>query len=184
MTLVTSGGLSSGTPKHMSISYGTLFGKKASLQVKLKMTSEEIILAYLWFGGLATKSCPTLVTPWTVACQAPLSMGFSRQEYWSVLPFPSPGDLPDSGIKPRSPKLRADSLPTEPLGKPIVSESNYQKEALWRRKWQHTPVFLPGKSHGQRSLVGYSPWGCKESDMTERLTELIHFAVQHKITTL
>ena len=113
MTLVTSGGLSSGTPKHMSISYGTLFGKKASLQVKLKMTSEEIILAYLWFGGLATKSCPTLVTPWTVACQAPLSMGFSRQEYWSVLPFPSPGDLPDSGIKPRSPKLRADSLPTE-----------------------------------------------------------------------
>ena len=42
-------------------------------------------------GGLATKSCPTLGTPWTVACQAPLSMGFSRQEYWSGLPFPSPG---------------------------------------------------------------------------------------------
>ena len=39
----------------------------------------------------------------------------------------------------------------------------------WRRKWQPTPVFLPGESHGQRSLVGYSPWGCKESDMTERL---------------
>ena len=118
MTLVTSGGLSSGTPKHMSISYGTLFGKKASLQVKLKMTSEEIILAYLWFGGLATKSCPTLVTPWTVACQAPLSMGFSRQEYWSVLPFPSPGDLPDSGIKPRSPALQADSLLSKQAGKP------------------------------------------------------------------
>ena len=49
-------------------------------------------------GGLVTKSCPTLVTPWTVACQAPLSMGFSRQEYWSGLPFPSPGDLPDPGI--------------------------------------------------------------------------------------
>ena len=46
-------------------------------------------------GGLVTKSCPTLATPWTVACQAPLSMGFSRQEYWSELPFPSPGDLPD-----------------------------------------------------------------------------------------
>ena len=41
--------------------------------------------------------------------------------------------------------------------------------ACWRRKWQPTPVFLPGKSHGQRSLVGYSPWGRKESDMTERL---------------
>ena len=44
----------------------------------------------------------TLATPWTVACQAPLSMGFSRQEHWSGLPFPSPGDLPDPGIKPMS----------------------------------------------------------------------------------
>jgi len=41
---------------------------------------------------------------------------------------------------------------------------------LWRRKWQHNPVFLPGESHGQRNLVGYSPWGHKESDITERLT--------------
>ena len=101
------------TPQNMSISYGTLFGKKVSLQVKLKMMSEEIILAYLWFGGLVTKSCPPLVTPWTVACQAPLSMEFSRQEYWNELPFPSPEDLPDSGIEPRSPALQADSLPTE-----------------------------------------------------------------------
>ena len=59
----------------------------------------------LW--SLVTKLCPTLVTPWTVACQAPLSMGFSRQEYWSGLPFPSPGDLPDPGIKSRSPALQA-----------------------------------------------------------------------------
>ena len=50
-------------------------------------------------------------TPWTVACQAPLSMEFSRQEYWSGMPFPSPGDLPDPGIKPLSPALQADSLP-------------------------------------------------------------------------
>ena len=56
-------------------------------------------------------------TPWTVAYQAPLSMGFSRQEYWSGLPFPSPGDLPDSGIEPRSPALQADALPSEPPGK-------------------------------------------------------------------
>ena len=55
-------------------------------------------------------------TPWTVACQAPLSMEFSRQEYWSGLPFPSPGDLPDPGIEPGSPTLRADALPSEPLG--------------------------------------------------------------------
>ena len=59
-----------------------------------------------------------LATPWTVAYQAPPSMGFSRQEYWSGLPLPSPGDLPDSGIKPRSPALRADALTSEPPGKP------------------------------------------------------------------
>ena len=69
-------------------------------------------------GGLVTKSCPTLVTPWTIACQSPLSMGFSRQDHWSGSPFPSPGDLSDLGIEPRSPALQADFLPTEPQGKP------------------------------------------------------------------
>ena len=64
-------------------------------------------------GGLVVKSCPTLATPWTIALQAPLSMGFSRQEYWSGLSFPSPRDLPHPGIEPRSPALQADSLPTE-----------------------------------------------------------------------
>ena len=51
-------------------------------------------------GGLVIESCPTLAISWTVACQAPLSVRFFRQEYWSGLPFPSPGDLPDPGIKP------------------------------------------------------------------------------------
>ena len=55
-----------------------------------------------------------------VAYQAPLSMGVSRQEYWSGLPFPSPGDLPDPGIEPRSPTLEADALTSEPPGKPIL----------------------------------------------------------------
>ena len=64
-------------------------------------------------GGLVAKSCLTLVIPWTVACQAPLSVGFSRQEYWSELPFPSPEDLPDPGIELGSPALQADSLPVE-----------------------------------------------------------------------
>jgi len=58
------------------------------------------------------------VTPWTVTCQAPLSMEFSRPGYWSGLPFPSPGDLPNPGIKPMSPTLQVDSLPAEPQGKP------------------------------------------------------------------
>ena len=57
-------------------------------------------------------------TPWTVAYQAPPSRGFSRQEYWSRLPFPSPGDLPSPGIEPRSPALQADALTFEPPGKP------------------------------------------------------------------
>ena len=57
-------------------------------------------------------------TPWTVAHQVPLSMGFSRQEYWSGLPFPSPEDLPEPGIKAVSPALQADALPSEPPGKP------------------------------------------------------------------
>ena len=57
-------------------------------------------------------------TPWTVAYQASPSMGFSRQEYWSGLPFPSPGDLPDPGIEPGSPALEADALTSEPPGKP------------------------------------------------------------------
>ena len=61
------------------------------------------------------------VAPWTVVYQAPLSMGFSRQEYWSGLPFPSPGDLPDPGIdpgiEPRSPTLQVDALPSKPPGK-------------------------------------------------------------------
>ena len=59
-------------------------------------------------------------TPMTVAHRAPLSMGFSRQEYWSGLPCPSPGDLPDPGIKPGSPTLQMDSLPSEPPGKPLM----------------------------------------------------------------
>ena len=57
-------------------------------------------------------------TPWTVAYQPPQSLGFSRQEYWSGLPFPSPGDLPDPGIEPGSPTLEADALPSELPGKP------------------------------------------------------------------
>ena len=64
------------------------------------------------------QSCPTLCDPGTVAHQASLSMGFSRQEYWSGLPFPSPGDLPDPGIEPRSPTLQADALTSVPPGKP------------------------------------------------------------------
>ena len=69
-------------------------------------------------GSISCSVVSDSVTSWTVACQAPLSMEFSRQEYWSRLPFPPPGDLPDPGIEPRSLALQADSLPSEPPGEP------------------------------------------------------------------
>ena len=70
-------------------------------------------------GGLVAKLCLTLATPWTVACQAPLSLGFLRQEYWSRLPFLSPGDLPNLRTEPGSSALQANSLLTGPPGKPL-----------------------------------------------------------------
>ena len=77
---------------------------------------------------------PLCATPWTVNCQAPLSMGFLRQEYWSGLPFPSPRDLPDPGIEPRPPSLQADSLPSEPSGKPIAMGRGKQ---FWWLYWDY-----------------------------------------------
>ena len=73
---------------------------------------------YTEFWVKSLSSVRLFVTPWTVAHQAPLSMGFSRQEYWSGLPFPSPGCLPNPGIEPRSPTLQAGALASEPSGKP------------------------------------------------------------------
>ena len=80
-------------------------------------------------SALFQQSTPTFLTPWPVAHQAPLSMGFSRKEYPSGLPYPPPGDLPDSEIEPASlvyPALQADSLPTEPLGK-LRQDTMYPK---------------------------------------------------------
>ena len=93
---------------------------------------------------LVSQSCLTLATPWTITHQALLSMGFSRQEYWSWLPFLSPRDLPDPGIEPRSPVLQADSYCLSYPGNP------------------------------QRSMAGYSPWGHKESDVTEHALAICH----------
>ena len=74
-----------------------------------------------FFSEVKVLSCVRLfANPWAVACQAPLSMEFSKQGYWSGLPFPSPGDLPIPDIEPGSPALQEDSLPSEPQGKPHV----------------------------------------------------------------
>ena len=72
-------------------------------------------------GGLVAKLCPILATPWTLALQAPLSIGFSEKEYRSGLSFPSPVDIPIQGIKPHSPALKADSLLTELPWKPTCT---------------------------------------------------------------
>ena len=91
-----------------------------------------MLVGYLviFFGEISIKSFSEVkslsrvqlfATPCTIAHPAPLSMGFSRQGYWSELPFPSPGDLPNPGIKLRSPTLQADALISEPPGKPIKS---------------------------------------------------------------
>ena len=69
-------------------------------------------------SGLVAKLCLTLATPWTVVCQAPLSVGFPRQEYWSGLSIPYPGDLLEPGIGTASPALTVGSFTTEPAGKP------------------------------------------------------------------
>ena len=87
------------------ISTKSIFQKQRFPEMKVKAKS----LSHVWFSA----------TSWTVAYQDPPSMEFSRQEYWSGLPFPSPGDLPDPGIEPQSPALQADTLSSEPLGKPF-----------------------------------------------------------------
>ena len=78
-------------------------------------------------GGviLVAKSCPTLATPWTVAHKAPLSMGSPRQEYWNGLLFPSPGNLPNPGIKSGSPALQVNSVLTE------TPEKRFQYLCSW-----------------------------------------------------
>ena len=85
-------------------------------------------------------------TPGTVARWFPPSMGSSRQEYWSGWPFPSPGELPNPGIEPGFPALQADSLPSEPLGKPQV-DCSFPKQRLkrsHRERGEHgSPLFLP-----------------------------------------
>ena len=89
-----------------------------------------------------TQLCRLFATPWTVAYQASLSMRFSRQEYWSGLPFPFPGNLPNPGIKPRSPTLQTDALTSAPPGKPSNERiqvltpkiSREERKPGWKKK--------------------------------------------------
>ena len=83
-------------------------------------------------------------TPWTVACQAPLAMGFSRQEYWSGLPFPSPGDLPHPGIEPRS------------LAAPELAGGYFIASATWEASWRgHLIAFYTAGQQLKDSLLSF-----------------------------
>ena len=100
------------------------------------------------------QSCPTLATPWTVVHQAPLSMGFSRQEYWSGLPFPSPGDLPNPGIEPGTFALQVDSLLTELQGKPEFGLTQLS-QARSSNLDKNDPCY-PGPPHALKSILNPS----------------------------
>ena len=115
------------------------------------------------------------MTPWTVARQAPLSMGFFRQGYWSGLPFPFPGDLPDPGTEPRSPALQADALPSELLGK----ESACQMR-VGSLGWEDSPgrKGTPLQYSCLETSIGRGAWratvhgDAKSQDTTEQVAQI------------
>jgi len=99
---------------------------------------------------LATRSCPTFLgTPWTVAHLAPLSMVFSRQEYWTGLPFPSPGDLPNPRIEPGSPPLQADSLLLSHQGAEYFNYVVYQDYSPYQGQLFFSPTYFQFSSVAQ-----------------------------------
>ena len=100
-------------------------------------------------SGLVAKSCLALATPWTVVCQAPLSMGFSRQEYWSGLPFTSSGDLPNPGTEPVSPAWQMDSLPMNHQGINVMNTELCLVTQSYPTLFNPMGCNLPGSSsHG------------------------------------
>ena len=111
--------------------------------------------------------------PWTVAHQAPLSMGFPRQVYWSALPFPPPGDLPNPGTEPASPALQADSLPAEPPGKSLCRVHFFPcnlKYCLVLSKWTEYPQprtelkVVPGSPVRWMKQPDFLRWLCTEGE--------------------
>ena len=111
--------------------------RKQSLE---NITCSRLLLRIICMCS-ATQSC-LFVNPWTVACQAPLSMGFSRQIYWSGLPFPSPGDHPDPETEPKSPASHADSFALSHQGSPLTGYKNRKSEPK-------SSKILPFSQHGE-----------------------------------
>ena len=130
-------------------------------EVHWRLLQVEVVCVCLC---VCAQSYPTLCNPWTVGHQAPLSMGFSRQEYWTGLPFPPPGDLPDPGIEPASPALAGRFSITALLGKP-----GYQAEVTSLKKtlldnlgmfkaWNKGSVAGVDRARGEYSRI---TWGSR-----------------------
>ena len=112
-----------------------------------------LLSCFNWTQSL--QLCLDSANPWTVAHQAPLSIRFSRQEYWSVLPFPFPGDLPHPEIESRSPVLQANSLPTE-------LPEQFRRALWWRESFGHkrmTPVISTTLDRIRGPSTGTHAWG-------------------------
>ena len=116
------------------------------------------------------------VAPWIVAHQAPLPMEFSRQEYWTGLPFPSPGDLLDPGIKPASPALQADSLSSEPPEKPIHEVASIKGSVVKNESWS-----CPFYSCGGGTFSQYLESSTYD-DITLRLNWNSFFGIMHNLS--
>ena len=116
-------------------------------------TLERVAISFsnAWKWKVKVKSLSRVwlfVTPWTVAHQAPPSMGFSRQGYWRGVPFPSPGDLSDPGIKPRSPALQADALTSEPPGTSTPWMAWFKSSSPF-----HPALWQPGSAQTERRMA-------------------------------
>ena len=137
------------------------------------------------------------VTPWTGAYQAPPSMGFSRQEYWSGLPFPSPGDLPNPGTEPGSPALQADALPSEPPGEGLWGYHQMHKlgggggqEALfwWKYRLAHMRYFPlhTWTSQQEEKIVNqalkFPSWISLRGGIKKKDTKVRHYEVKNHQT--
>ena len=125
--------------------------------------SRFLLVIYFIYGSvyiliLSLSHVWLFATPWTVAHQDSPSMGFSRQEYWNQLPFPSPGDLPDPGIEPGSPTLQADALLSEPPGKPHYRELEC-KSRKSRNTWSNRQIWPWSTEWSRQRLIEF----CQEN---------------------
>ena len=126
------------------------------MQVRTELPGRtQRVHAILVCVSCSVTSVRLFVIPWTVACQAPLSMRFSRQEYRSGLPFPSPGDLPDPGIEPASPILQVDSLPNETLRGHTYTEKKKKKSHCFSSVAQSCPTLCDPMNHSTPGLPGH-----------------------------